>query len=217
MVRYARTYIRSYRDNFDCIVYSLRGIRLMRGPETERSHKLRIENGFYDKYLTGMGLDIGYKGSLADAEPVLPTAIGVDMDYPGYDGIHLPFDSNSLEFVFASHCLEHIKDYSAAIEEWFRVLRVGGHLIIMVPHQYLYEKKAKLPSRWNEDHKRFYTPASLLKEVEDSLLINSYRVVHLVDNDKGFDYSVGPERHSNGAYEIELVLKKIARPEWNLK
>ena len=188
----------------------------MRGPETERSHKIRIENGFYAQYMSGTGLDIGYKGSIKDAEPVLSTAIGIDINYPNYDGINLPFKTESQDYVFASHCLEHIKDYQTTIKEWFRVLKVNSYLVIMVPHKFLYEKKAKLPSKWNEDHKRFYTPASLLKEIEESLVPNSYRVVHLIDNDRSFDYTVGPERHSNGAYEIELVVKKIQRPSWDI-
>lgn len=187
----------------------------MRGPETERSHKKRMQNGFYEKYMYGDGLDIGYRGSIEWAEPVLDDAIGIDRDYPKYDGIHLPFDDNSMDYVFSSHCLEHITDYSRTIEEWFRVLKLNGRLIIIVPHQHIYEKKINLPSQWNSDHKRFYTPASLLKEIEESLTPNSYRVRHLMDNDEGNDNSIPPNKHSNGPYEIECVIQKITPPKWS--
>lgn len=190
----------------------------MRGPETEKSHEARTKSGFYNQFMFGHGLDIGYRGSTTDAEPVLFSAIGVETDYPSYDGKTLPFKDNAYDYVFSSHCLEHITDYRSAILEWFRVIKVGGHLVITVPHQYLYEKKPSLPSRWNGDHKRFYTPASLLLEIESALVTpNTYRVVFLRDNDDNYDYSIPPELHSGGCYEIELVIKKIAPPNWVLR
>ena len=85
-----------------------------------------------------------------------------------------------------------------------------------MPHQCLYEKKAAPPSRWNEDHKRFYTPGSLLAEFEESLPPNGYRIRHLTDNDLGYLYDIGPEQHAAGCYEIELVIQKIRPPAWDL-
>lgn len=189
----------------------------MRGPETEQSHTNRWADGWYDRFMEGNGLDIGYRGSVKDAEPVLDTAIGVDLDYPGYDGKTLPFPDESQDYVFSSHCLEHILDYKSIIRDWFRVLKVRGNLIITVPHQFLYEKKRDVPSLWNRDHKRFYTPATLLNEIEISLEPNSYRIIHLRDNDDNFDYSIPPGKHSGGCYEIELVVNKIIKPSWDVK
>lgn len=186
------------------------------GPETNKAHLRRSFENFYYLYTKGNGLDIGYKGSLKDADPII-NSIGIDTDYPGYDGIILPFSDNSKDFVYNSHCLEHISNYKDTIKEWFRVIKIGGYLIITVPHQFLYEKKLNLPSRYNEDHKRFYTPASLLKEVEESLEPNTYRIEYLKDCDQYFDYSIPPEQHSNGEYQIELVIKKIEKPNWDIK
>jgi SAM-dependent methyltransferase len=188
----------------------------MRGPETEKSHESRTTSGFYSKFMSGQGLDIGYSGGNPNAEPVLPTAIGVDFGYPGYDGKVLPFPDESRDYVFSSHCLEHITDHYSAIKEWFRVVKTGGHLVIIVPHQFLYEKKMRPPSNWNLDHKRFYTPQKILHDIENSLQINSYRIVSLRDNDDNFDYAVPPQSHSGGAYEIELVIKRITPPTWTL-
>ncbi len=187
------------------------------GEEARKSHGRRIRSGFIEAYLRGSAiLDIGYKGYLADVVPIVPGATGVELDYPGYDGVTLPFAEHSQDAVFASHCLEHIEDFQNAIRDWFRVLRIGGHLVIMVPHQFLYEKQTALPSRYNADHKRFYTPASLMAEIEMSLRPNTYRLRHLVDNDAGFDYALPPQRHSGGCYEIELVIEKIRPPGWYL-
>lgn len=189
----------------------------MKGPETQRSHLDRLFNGFYNRYMSGKGLDIGYKGSVKDAEPVLPSAIGVDMDYPGYNGSILPFPDSSQDYVFASHVLEHIYNPIETIEEWFRVLKTGGYLVICVPHKYLYEKKLDLPSQYNEDHKRFYTPGLLLNEIDVALVPNSWRLRYMRDNDDGFNYQLPSEQHSSGAYEIECVIQKIPTPTWRLK
>ncbi len=187
------------------------------GEEARKSHAARIRSGFIARYLSGGAiLDIGYRGYRGDVVPIVPAATGVELDYPGYDGATLPFADDSQDAVFASHCLEHIEDFQNAFRDWFRVLRVGGFLVIMVPHQFLYEKQTGLPSRYNADHKRLYTPASLMAEIEMSLRPNSYRLRHLADNDAHFDYTIPPERHSGGCYEIELVIEKIRPPAWHL-
>jgi SAM-dependent methyltransferase len=177
----------------------------------------RLTNGFFDAFLAGpVIIDVGYRGGDAAAVPILPHAVGIDIGDPGYDGIHLPFGDATVNSIFASHVLEHIDEYRAAICEWHRNLKPGGFIVCIVPHQFLYEKRRELPSRWNADHRRFYTPASLLREFEESLLPNTYRIRHLRDNDTGYLYAIGPERHATGCYEIELVIEKIAAPEWEL-
>lgn len=45
----------------------------------------------------------------------------------------LPFDDESLDFVFSSHVLEHIVEDREALAEIYRVLRPGGLAITMVP------------------------------------------------------------------------------------
>ncbi len=188
------------------------------GAEASKSHEARLASGFVQTYLSGAHiLDIGYKGYQENVLPVVPHAIGVELDYPGYDGRTLPFDDNSQDTVFSSHCLEHIDDFADVLRDWFRVIRIGGFIVIMVPHQFLYEKRVTLPSRFNADHKRFYTPATLMSDIEAVLPPNAYRLRHLADNDRGFDYTIPPAQHSGGCYEIELVIEKIAAPPWALE
>jgi SAM-dependent methyltransferase len=185
------------------------------GPEAAKSDQRRVRSGFYDKYLSGDAiLDIGFRGGKPNAQPITDKAIGVELDYPGYDGKRLPFEDNTQDAVFVSHCLEHIVDYKSLLRDWYRVLKIGGYLIISVPHQYIYERKAALPSRFNPDHKRFYTPASLLREIEESLPLDAYRLRSLADIDDGFNYKAPADRFPIGNYEIELVIEKIARPLW---
>lgn len=186
------------------------------GPETQKAHERRVKDGFYKKYCQGQGLDIGFAGATGGTKPIT-NAIGIDKDYPGYDGIQLPFDKESKDFVYSSHCLEHINDYQSAIKEWHRVTKINGFIIITVPHQYLYEKRAVLPSRFNEDHKRFYTGGRLLTEIEKSLDPNSYRVIYLRDCAAEYDYNVPPDVHSSGEYQLEVVLQKIKGPAWKIQ
>jgi SAM-dependent methyltransferase len=186
--------------------------------ETQGSFVAKLRGGFYATYMAGdVILDIGYRGAFENATPVFPHAIGVDIDYPGYDGSRLPFEDGSVDAVYSSHMLEHVADYVATIRDWYRVLRVGGFIVCIVPHQFLYEKRRNLPSRWNEDHKRFYTPARLLSEFEAALEPNSYRVRHLADGDDGYTYHIGPEHHGGGRYEIEVVIEKREAPGWTLE
>lgn len=187
------------------------------GREASKSHAARVYSGFYRSWLSGRNvLDIGYRGGLGDADPVVPQATGVDLGFPGYDGVNLPFSDASQDSIYSSHCLEHMNEPEAVIKEWFRVLRVGGYLVAVVPHQYLYERRWKLPSA-HPDHLRFFTPASLLALFELALAPNHFRVRHLQDNDLFYDYSVLPDNHPVGCYEIELVLEKIEPPAWNLE
>lgn len=185
------------------------------GEEARKNFSRWVETGFYEKYLSGDHvLDVGFAGYLDGVRPITPNAIGVGLDYPGYDGTVLPFADLSQDTVFASHCLEHIDDYRAVIADWFRVLKIGGHLIITVPHQYLYERNIDLPSRFNADHRRYYTAARLLTEVEEAVDPIQFRVRHLEDNDRGFDYAIPPVEHAVGCYEILLVVEKIAIPAY---
>ena len=190
------------------------------GYETSKSFeaKGRPQASFWDRFLVGTAiLEIGYRGHSEGHLPITEHAIGVDLDFAGYDGVNLPFAAESQDAVYSSHCLEHIADSMYAICEWFRVLRIGGHLITVVPSAFLYERTILVPpSRWNGDHKRAYTPASLLREIEIALLPNTYRVRHCQDNDDGYDYSRQPHDHPHGCYEIEMVIQKIAPPNWKL-
>ena len=188
------------------------------GNEARKSFDDKLDAGFWGRFITGPNvLDVGFRGYDDDIVPIVEGAIGIDLDYPGYDGTRLPFDDESQDTVFSSHCLEHIPNHSQVIHDWFRVTKVGGHIITVVPNAMLYERKRRPPSRqagWN--HQRFYTPRSLLAEFESTLVPNTYRVRHLVENDANYRYDFTPDRHPDGCYEIELVIQKIVPPNWGL-
>jgi SAM-dependent methyltransferase len=191
-------------------------VRRRIGREASKSYSAKVYSGFFRTYLSGRNiLDIGYRGGFGEAEPIVKQALGIDLDYPGYDGVRLPFADGSQDAVYSSHCLEHIPNLSQVIQDWHRVVRVGGYIVTVVPHQFLYERKKTLPSS-HPNHFHFFTPAKLLAAFEESLPPNSYRVRHLMDNDLCYDYAINPSTHPVGCYEIELVVEKIETPAWNL-
>jgi SAM-dependent methyltransferase len=180
--------------------------------EVRKTMRARIAEGFLAEFLSGSRvLDIGYRGGDAANLPIVPWAVGVDRDFPGYDGNALPFEDRSQDAVHCSHCLQQAPDPHMVLTEWFRVLRIGGFLILTVPHQQLYERKSTPPSRWAGDaNLRFYAPASLTKEIEDALPANEFRYRLVRENDTGFDYNLSPTEPAIGCYEIEIVMQRIA-------
>lgn len=178
--------------------------------EARRGFNNRVQNGFWDAYVKeGIVIDIGYKGGVEDAEPIFKNCIGVDFGTPGYNGRDLPFQNSSVATIHASHLLEHIADYGYFFRECIRVLEPGGTLILTVPLMEAYENKATPLSRFNPDHKRFYTSHRLCYELETSLARNSYRVIHLRELFNMADLTRSQTEHASGPfYEIECVIQK---------
>ena len=123
------------------------------------------------------------------------------------------------EFATVVSCwvLQRCADYRAALQRWFSRVRVGGHLVVAVPHAFLHERQTELPSRWDPRQRRLYTPRALMDEVEEALVPNTYRVRLLADDDRGYDYDADREVRPTRACDVVLVLEKIAPPAWNLR
>lgn len=83
------------------------------------------------KYCHGTGIDVG-----AGLWP-LPGATAVDVwRGPGAGKLISDFDDRSLDYVFSSHCLEHIENWREALAEWVRKLRPDGTIFLYLPHPY---------------------------------------------------------------------------------
>src|SRR5687768_664147 len=57
-----------------------------------------------------------------------------DADFYGH-ACALPFHDHSLDYVIASHVLEHVANPIAALAEWYRVVRPGGIIYLVVPNR----------------------------------------------------------------------------------
>ena len=81
------------------------------------------------RYCKGKGADIG-----AGYWP-LPGAIPVDIERgPGVGRVISDFEDGSLDFIFSSHCLEHIEDWRSTLSEWVRKVKTGGIVFLYLPH-----------------------------------------------------------------------------------
>jgi SAM-dependent methyltransferase len=128
--------------------------------ECSKSIARRIRDAdFLTRYFRGTGIDIGGKPDpLALYVELFPLMSSVrtwdleDGDAQYLDGIA----DGSLDFVHSSHCLEHLVDPRSGLHNWFRVLKPGGHLVVTVPDEDLYEQGV-FPSTFNRDHKWTFT------------------------------------------------------------
>lgn len=57
-----------------------------------------------------------------------------EADYYGH-ATALPFHDHALDYVLASHVLEHVANPIAALAEWYRVVRPGGIVYLIVPNR----------------------------------------------------------------------------------
>jgi SAM-dependent methyltransferase len=185
--------------------------------ETEKSKLRRERDGFFEKYVTGSGIDIGCGRTYGYSDDVRLHASAIAHDRDICDAHYMDtYADETFNYVYNSHVLEHLAQPIIALKNWYRICKFDGFLIIVVPSMYLYEKKRHLPSMWNADHKRFYTLSALAAEIEQAFEPNSYLIEYIKDCAEGFDWSIGPDRHSGGEYQIECVIKKIRKPAWEL-
>lgn len=143
--------------------------------QTSGSHLWRSETEFINNFLKTKenmlnGLDVGCSN-----KKKVNYAVGIDQDRNGgktpeivWDGTkELPFRDGTLDFICASHCIEHIKDPVQAIHDWGDKLRVGGLLLLIVPH------KKFIPNIGTPDgdptHVADYLPSDFLDNVLNKL------------------------------------------------
>jgi SAM-dependent methyltransferase len=81
------------------------------------------------KYCQGKGIDVG-----AGFWP-LPGSIPVDpFRGPGQRQTVADFEDGTLDYVFSSHCLEHIDRWKDALRNWVAKVRQGGAVFLYLPH-----------------------------------------------------------------------------------
>lgn len=81
------------------------------------------------KFCQGQGVDVG-----AGLWP-LPGAVPVDVwRGPGTGKSISDFENGSLDYVFSSHCLEHIDKWREVLAEWVKKLKPGGVIFLYLPH-----------------------------------------------------------------------------------
>lgn len=117
--------------------------------ESSKAQSLRAANGDFATYLRGDGIDIGAGRDLL----VVPEGSVRGWDRQDGDAQELAgIADQSYDFVYSSHCLEHMRNVEIALRNWARVCRAGGYLYVVVPEWTVYEQRT-WPSRHNRDHR----------------------------------------------------------------
>ena len=105
----------------------------------------------------GLGYDIGY----CKKEWMLPGSIGIDSS----DGKDLHADKlpmGQVDYIFSSHCLEHVDNWSVTLKYWVSRIKDGGVLFLYLPD---YSQTYWRP--WNNlKHKHVMDP----KQIRDLLI-----------------------------------------------
>src|SRR5205823_5154643 len=94
------------------------------------------------------------------SSPLLPDTISIEIDDSGPGAAHATLDGLGGEqnCILLRNVIQRLPDYRSFIARAFDKLAIGGFLIVIVPHQFLYERKLQVPSRYERAHQRFYTP-----------------------------------------------------------
>lgn len=88
---------------------------------------------FAEQVCKGMGVDVGCNR----LEWCFPGAFPVDPIMNGFDAYNLP--SNDLNYIFSSHCLEHLDNWVKVLDYWHTQLLPGGCVFLFLPdHSQMY-------------------------------------------------------------------------------
>jgi ADP-heptose:LPS heptosyltransferase/predicted SAM-dependent methyltransferase len=152
-------------------------------------------------YLKGRGIDIG-----AGSFKVLPHVISVDNGLDNHmfgiafnpdvkvkDAENLDiFASKCMDFVYSSHLLEHLNKPEKALNDWWRVLKPNGYMVLYLPHEDLYPKIGEPGA--NPDHKHN---------------LNEAKVLGWMQSIGYWDLVVNERRDQDDEYSFLMVFKKL--------
>jgi SAM-dependent methyltransferase len=123
--------------------------------ETTKSIHRRLHDvRFANTYFRGSGIDIGSGqdslGKYVQQFPMISSLMSWDLE--NGDATTLTSLSDEIfDFVHSSHCLEHLTDPQLALQNWIRVCKPGGHILVTIPDEDLYEQ-GKYPSIFTDAH-----------------------------------------------------------------
>jgi SAM-dependent methyltransferase len=109
-------------------------------------------------FCKGVGYDIGF----CKDEWKLPGARGIDIGLEdGYHANHLP--DEQMDYIYSSHCLEHVDHWVETLELWISKLKDGGILFLYLP-----DVSQKYWRPWNNrKHNHCLTPSIIQSFLKD--------------------------------------------------
>ena len=103
------------------------------------------------------------------------------------------YADGGVDCIFSSHLLEHVVDYKAALAEWWRLIKLDGHLCLYLPHRDLYPNIGQPGG--NPDHKHDFLPQDIVDAMGE------------IASD--WDCVVNETRDQLREYSFFLVFKKV--------
>ena len=113
---------------------------------------------FAQKICIGRGVDVG----CMKKEWSLPNSFPVDLSFDdGYHALNLPKNTDSVDgkwdYIFSSHCLEHLNDWVGVLNYWYDNVKDGGVIFLYLPD---YSQEYWRPFN-NRKHVNILTPEYL--------------------------------------------------------
>ena len=152
-----------------------------------------------EKFLTGKILDIG-----AGRDPISPQAQIFDKQHGNAEDILDYLANEEFDTIYSSHYLEHMSDPQKAINDWWKLLKPGGFMVIITPDNDLYEQGI-WPSLFNKEHKATFTFGPITPGSRE----NHYNLIKLIDSLDGAEIIDSEVQDNN--YDYNLLGKKFGK------
>jgi len=172
------------------------------GNESAKANMRRKDDPLFQRVFRGRGLDIGAGDDNIAREnhfPGISHCETFDLADGNAQEITRYKSPASYDFVYSSHCLEHLDNPAQALRQWFSLVTPSGHLIVVVPDEDLYEQGV-FPSRFNPDHKWTFT---LFKPECSSWSPRSINLVSLITENL-FDFRILLMRIADTRYDYSV-------------
>lgn len=119
---------------------------------------------FAEYYCNGKGYDIGCNR----LEWCLNGAMPIDKELTEnqYEANCLP--TEKVDYIFSSHCLEHIPDWVGTLDYWLTKVKKNGIIFLYLPHK---EQRYWQPQN-NRKHIHSFVPQDIINYLEDRNITN---------------------------------------------
>lgn len=187
-------------------------------------------DGKFNQYFKGHGIDIG-----CGNDPIIPDCDKWDIEQGDAEKM-MGVANGTYDWVFSSHCLEHIINPQEALFHWWRIIKPGGYLIFLVPEEDLYEQGV-WPSIFNPDHRHTFSISksaswcpSAVNLVDMVMRLQGHKIISMRIIDEGYDHSkeliqqlargittpnYGDQTQDGAEAAIEVVIQKAPyQPPW---
>jgi predicted SAM-dependent methyltransferase len=187
------------------------------------------------KKALNLGCQVHHFDSQPDMEWINQDVVGDDENIKVElvcDAADLPLETNSIDFIYAGHLVEHFypDTLAAAIRSWHRVLKPGGKLVIVTPdcgaifRDYASGRLSSIADTWQQIYGRIYhydRPEERHHIAFDDLKLREMVLESTSYNDRwgglmhlNFDHPIDElkpfmDTHiSRGAYQLGIIVEK---------